>query len=92
MEAERAVSELEIDQFAESMHAEMIPISVMTNQNVDYLFNRVIEKSWELAQKLEVEKQNNPTVGAGAVGNVKLRAFEGTTKRAALKRQKNNCC
>ena len=77
------------------MQAEMIPISVKTNQNVDHLFNRVIEKSWDLVQKLEKEKASNPTSaagGLGAEGNIKLKAFEGTTKRAALPKQKSNCC
>lgn len=75
------------------MQAEMIPISVKSGHNVDHLFNRVIEKSWDLVQKLEKEKAANPGgSGLGAEGNIKLKAFEGTTKREALPKQKTNCC
>ena len=45
---ERRVSELEIQQFAESMGCVYVPCSVLQDQGMDELINTIIEKSIEL--------------------------------------------
>ena len=53
MEDQRAVSRLEIQKFCESMECDLVEVSVLKDINVDYLFEKVIDKCMDLQHHLE---------------------------------------
>ena len=73
LEKQRQVSQLEIDQFCETMKCEYIPCSVLEDCGFPELIERTIAKSLELERLLEGEDtpggDNNEATNRNSIGN-----------------------